>query len=345
MNRTETIYEELIRRLDAGKYPPGSKFPSESALSEEFAVSKLTINKIVSMIAGTGRLCRGARGAGTRVAKEFFHPRGSLYYLGPLTRYSLRTISGIQSECLTRGYLPVVFDPKGEEIGRCLQMLNGGNAVGVVSMQLGILPPAGDLNMFFLDYSMPHFRFRPHLHYLNSDNYTGAKDLMNEILKHGHREIAIYSAQRYFISPEAPVTPRVKGFQTAMLAAGIEDYEARTFYGSGELLSEAESILKQILKKYPETTLICADSDGAAGLIHIAAEKLGIRCPGEIGLTGFGSTLEMKIPTVDQNPELQGKLAARYLIDFAEGKRSDETMTDELVPVSLANLENLPAVR
>ena len=342
MNRTQTIYEELIRRLDAGEYPPDSKFPPESVLADEFQVSKLTINKIVAMIAGTGRLIRGKSGAGTRVAQHRFHSRGNLFFLGPLTSYTARTISGFQSECLTRGYFPIVFNPKGEELGRCLQMLNSEHAVGAVSMQLGILPPVGDLNMFFLDYSMPHIRFRPHLHYLNSDNFSGAKELMQEVLKHGHREVVIFSSQRYFISPEAPVTPRVKGFQTALREAGISDYQRRTFYGSEESVEEVGKILNTMLKKYPDTTMICTDSDGGATLINAAAKSMGISCPGQIGLTGFGNTAWLKIANVDQNQGLQGRLAARYLIDFAEGKLSDETMIDELVQATPVNIDRLP---
>ncbi|MBO4646795.1 MAG: LacI family DNA-binding transcriptional regulator [Lentisphaeria bacterium] len=342
MNRTRTIYDELVRRLDAGEYPPDSKFPSEAMLADEFQVSKLTINKIVAMIAGTGRLIRGKSGAGTRVAQHRFHSRGNLFYLGPLTPYSARAIAGFQSECLTRGYFPVVFNPKGEEIARCLQMLDSEHAVGAVSMQLGILPPVGDLNMFFLDYSMPHIRFRPHLHYLNSDNFRGAKELMEEVLKHGHREVAIFSSQRYFISPEAPVTPRVKGFQTALREAGIADHARRTFYGPLDSVEETGKILRTILKKYPDTTMICTDSDGGAALIKTAAESLGVSCPGKIGLTGFGNTTNLKIANVDQNQELQGTLAARFLIDFAEGKLSDETMIDELVPATLTKREYLP---
>ena len=345
MTRTRMIYEELLKRLDAGDYPPESKFPSESELAVEFQVSKLTINKIVSMIAGTGRLIRGKSGAGTQVAKHHFHPRGNLFYLGPLAPYSTGTISGFQSECMIRGYYPVVLSPTGEEIGHCLQMLNSDNAVGIVSMQLGILPPIGELNMFFLDYSMRHIRFHPHLHYVNSDNYSGAVELMREILKRGHREVVIFSCQRYFISPDAPVTPRVRGFQSAMREAGMGDYEARTFYGSSQTLNEARIILENILKKYPEITLICTDSDNGADLIHAAADLIGISCPGQIGLTGFGNITQLKIATVDQNPEMQGKLAARYLIDFAEGKQSDEIMIDELIPTTLVNLENLPLIR
>ena len=342
MNRTQMIYNELIKRLDAGEYPPDSKFPPESVLAEEFQVSKLTINKIVALIAGSGRLIRGKSGAGTRVAQHHFRSRGNLFYLGPLTTYTAPAVSGFQSECLTRGYFSIVFNPKSEEIARCLQMLNSDNAVGAVSMQLGILPPVGDLNMFFLDYSMPHIRFRPHLHYLNSDNFSGAKELMQEVLKHGHREVAVFSSQRYFISPEAPVTPRVKGFQTAMREAGIKDCERRTFYGSETSQGEVETLLKKMLKKYPDTTMICTDSDGGATLLNAAAESMGISCPGKIGLTGFGNTIGLKIANVNQNQELQGRLAARYLIDFAEGKLSDETMIDELVPTALTKREYLP---
>ena len=61
MNRTRMIYDELVRRLDAGEYPPDSKFPPETALAEEFQVSKLTINKIVAMIAGACPLGSGRK--------------------------------------------------------------------------------------------------------------------------------------------------------------------------------------------------------------------------------------------------------------------------------------------
>ena len=249
MNRTRTIYDELTRRLDAGVYPPESKFPSESALAEEFQVSKLTINKIVAMITGTGRLLRGKSGAGTRVAKRLFQPRGNLIFLGPLVPYTAGILFGFQAECLNRGYFPVVFSPRGEEIAHYLQMLNSGNAAGILSMELGILPPVGDLNMFFLDYPMAHTRLRSHLHYLDSDNYAGARELMREVLKHGHREIVIYSSQRYFISPEAPVPPRVRGFQTAMREAGMTDCGERTFYGSAQSFGETQILLRRILKK------------------------------------------------------------------------------------------------
>ena len=208
-------------------------------------------------------------------------------------------------------------------------------------MQLGILPPAGDLNMFFLDYPMNHVCIRPHLHYLDSDNYNGARKLMKKILEHGHREIVIFSSQRYFFTPEAPVPARVRGFQDVLREAGMTDEKERTFY-TNLSLNETQIVLKKILKKYPSTTVICTDSDDGADLIHTAAAQMGLSIPGETALTGFGNITSQQIPTVDQHPEVQGQLAARFLIDFAEGKLSDSTMIDEKIPATLVNIGDLP---
>ena len=51
MNLTERIYRELKQRLENGVYPPGSRFPSESILADEFGVNKMTMNKVVSLLA------------------------------------------------------------------------------------------------------------------------------------------------------------------------------------------------------------------------------------------------------------------------------------------------------
>lgn len=73
----------------------------------------------------------------------------------------------------------MVLSPNDEEIAHCLLMLNSDKAGGMVSMLLGILPPVGDLNMFFLDYPMRHTVPR-------GQRQTGAgPDSRNKILTHG----------------------------------------------------------------------------------------------------------------------------------------------------------------
>ena len=97
----------------------------------------------------------------------------------------------------------------------------------------------------------------------------------------------------------------------------------------------------QHLKKYPASTLICTDSDNSADLLHRAGQELGVEIPGKIALTGFGDVTHLPIATVNQNPERQGELAARHLIDRNEDP-SLEVPREELVETSLVNEECIP---
>jgi len=47
----EEILSVLLRELEEGKYPVGSRFPSEYDLALRFDVSRLTTNKAVAVLA------------------------------------------------------------------------------------------------------------------------------------------------------------------------------------------------------------------------------------------------------------------------------------------------------
>jgi DNA-binding LacI/PurR family transcriptional regulator len=343
MNRSEAILADLRSRLERGVYLFGEKFPSESQLSDEFSVSKVTMNKIISMLAVQGYLDRGVRGAGTRVANLSLKPRGNIVFLGPLSAFSTRVLHGLQMECLRHDYFPVVFCPEAAELQPCLRQLNRRNTAGIVSMGYGLLEAPGEIDLFCLDYSLPRSAAATSTktHFLDSDNFTGGRMMLEEILRRGHREVAIFSSERFFLSSEAPVTPRVLGFHTAMREAGIVDCERRTFFAMPQSLDDAKTFLKRIRREEPPVTLICADSDIGAELIHKAGHELGIECPGEIALTGFGNVTCLPIATVEQKPELQGRMAARYLIRFHAGSNLKKPV-DETVDTELTGLEHIP---
>lgn len=50
------VADELRRRLDAGHYEPGSRFPGTVALAAEFDVSQSTAQKAVVALRQEGRL-------------------------------------------------------------------------------------------------------------------------------------------------------------------------------------------------------------------------------------------------------------------------------------------------
>ncbi len=94
MNRTPRyiqIREYLRRQMDEGQLRPGDRIPTEAQLCEQFAVSRMTVNKAVRDLVREGRLLRRAR-AGTIVQ-------------APRAESPLHAIRNIAEEVRQRGHV------------------------------------------------------------------------------------------------------------------------------------------------------------------------------------------------------------------------------------------------
>lgn len=341
MGRAEEIYRELRRRLENGVYAPGARFPSESTLADEFSVNKMTMNKVVSMLAEQRYLVRGVRGAGTHVADLQLRFRGMIAFMAPLNPYTIRILSGVYAEALRCNFSVLAESPLIADLQLRMMMLKSSGSCGIISASYGVPVQPEGMIQFCVDSSpMPSDPARP-VYFINSDNYLGGVQMMDEIIRRGHREILIFSSERDLSRSNAPKSPRIRGFHQAMAEHGIADFEERTFCGAAGSVPDARRFLKSSLGKYPAATLIAADSDGSAELVHSAALELGIDCPGRIALTGFGDVTQLPIASVNQNPERQGELAARYLIDCALNG-SCSASACELVETNLTGVEHIP---
>lgn len=341
MNKTEKIHAELKKRLLDGFYPENSKFPSESMLADEFNVNKMTINKIVSTLAEQNYLIRGLRGAGTKVAEISAKPRGAIAFLSPLTPYTVQILKGVYAEAVRFNFHVIVESPPINELEHRLKMLKNINIKGVISATYGIPKMPDDMPLFCIDaYPVGN---DPNVHFINSDNYLGGVQMMTEILRRGHKEILIFSSERFLPDRNILKTPRVMGFHQIMQENNISDFEERTFYSAQNSFEDAKYFLETYLKRYPDTTLIASDSDINTEILHAAALQLGIDCPGKIALTGFGNISPLPIANVNQNPERQGELAARYLIDYTLSNNDSIPRSIE-VETSLNNIEQIPII-
>ncbi|WP_169979559.1 GntR family transcriptional regulator [Microbispora sp. H10836] len=74
----QRVYAVLLQRISEGEYPVGSALPSESRLSEEFAVSKATIRKAVDEMVVRGYVVR-RQGSGTYVSARGLRPEGGVF--------------------------------------------------------------------------------------------------------------------------------------------------------------------------------------------------------------------------------------------------------------------------
>jgi GntR family phosphonate transport system transcriptional regulator len=64
-----TVAAELRLAIDGGHHAPGSRLPSERALSEQFGVSRVTMRRAIAELEGEG-LLRVARGSGAYVRAD-----------------------------------------------------------------------------------------------------------------------------------------------------------------------------------------------------------------------------------------------------------------------------------
>jgi len=66
--RSVSVRDELVQRIDQGKFPVGSRLPSEPDLAAELGVSRATLREALRALEGEG-LVRRRRGSGTYVAE------------------------------------------------------------------------------------------------------------------------------------------------------------------------------------------------------------------------------------------------------------------------------------
>lgn len=328
--KTGMLVRTLREELAEGRYPEGSRFPSEYDLAERFGVHKSTANKAVSILAADGWLVRGARGSGTRVLRSRRFPRGILGFVGSLNHpYPTAVLRGMQKMALASGYLTTVFAPSQEEESNCLELLPGAGIAGVVICRSGLLLRNGGLPVVHVDSDL--LLDHTDLHGVDSDKYGGARMILAEACRCGRRNIAVYVRKHRYTSSW------LSGFLDEMTEQGIADPLSRVFTAVECTDCETRRNLRRMIDRLPGLDMIVCDSDERAELIAEAAAAEKIDCPGRIALSGAGNLpgigKRWKFSTLEQHPAQIGSTACAVLIDLLEG-RVPETPVREYIPPS-----------
>jgi LacI family transcriptional regulator len=144
--------------------------------------------------------------------------------------------------------------------------------------------------------------------FIGSDDMRGGFELMDYVLKLGHRKIGFITDQRI---------PRFAGFRDAMLrhGAAIRDEWMSPSMNEREVYLAAK---KMLTNDDRPTALVCGN-DIVALVACGAAYDLGIRVPRDLSVTGFADMMvsretRPRITTVRQDAEEMGRQAAEFLL-------------------------------
>ena len=310
MSRSEEIFEILREELVSGKYTAGTRFPSEQKLMHRFGVSRITINKVTSLLVSDGYILRGRKGAGTLVADSSPFPLGTFAYAGPIDNdYSIQIINALQYHAFQNGYALSIFSPGAELMQYCIDRIRSSRYLGLFVTGIGVLPADYKLPfpLVYLDNGLPKGSIPRHS--VTCTNAQGAADMAKALLDKGHREILIFSSYTLI---EFSRKERIRSFMETLTAGGVPHVENRFFHvKSPRRYSEAKRILEKALEQFSGTTAILTDSDHIAFFLLRILHDKGLNK--QITVTGFGALSGNyglhRIPSVDQHPEeiaLQG---------------------------------------
>ncbi len=165
--------------------------------------------------------------------------------------------------------------------------------------------------------------------FIGNDDARGGFELMDYLLKLGHRKIGFITDQRM---------PRFAGFRDAMLRHGAAIREEWTSQSMDE--REAYLAAKKILSGEDRPTAMVCGNDNVAMVTCGAAYDLGIRVPQNLSVTGFADMLvsreiRPRITTVRQDAEEMGRQAAEFLLKrIREGQNGGSETGPEKILLS-----------
>lgn len=152
------------------------------------------------------------------------------------------------------------------------------------------------------------------------DNRSSMAALMKEVLAFGHRDIALITARR---EGNDRARNRWLGILDAMEAAGLSR-DALAVVESNYSIEAGRQGLLSLADRTPRpTAIICGNDVLAAGAL-LEAQRLGLRVPEDLSLTGFddieiAEIMSPPLTTVHVPHRRMGEMAAELLIDILAG--------------------------
>jgi LacI family transcriptional regulator, repressor for deo operon, udp, cdd, tsx, nupC, and nupG len=161
------------------------------------------------------------------------------------------------------------------------------------------------------------------LRHVGVDEVSVARAATQYLIDLGHRQIAYIGGEN-----DDRLNPRVhlnrhKGYQQALMAAGLEVNPRWSLEGKFKLEASRQAMLSLLQSGVTLPTAVFAASDEMAVGAMLALAAHGLSVPGDVSIIGIDNhelAVSFGLTTMAQDPYAQGALAARMLLDELGGK-------------------------
>lgn len=336
--RYQQVFEALSRDIRSGKYKPGDKFPSESALVLQFATSRITVGRavreltargLVQRVSGSGTYVRAHRHADEGLVFGLLVPdQGRTEVLGPICQ-GVANAPFASRHALLWGRSSA--DPSKEErqaLELCDQYVEKRVAgVFFAPLEASTSPEATNLEILarldraripvvLIDRGVLPYPQQTRHDLVGIDNRRAALLATDHLLRLGAGRVS-FVAQ---VGGASTIDARIAGFREALLASGHgwENRLAQSRIHRLEFIGE-KSFEPLLLGSRPGDGFVCAN-DRTAGLLMQAILASGRKIPGDLRIVGiddveYASLLPVPLTTVHQPCREIGEAAMSAMLD------------------------------
>ncbi len=149
------------------------------------------------------------------------------------------------------------------------------------------------------------------------DNYSGAREAVNHLLKLGHLRIAMVAGPQGNVD----ANERLRGFTQALSEAGHDPRDAIVVQGDFREPSGFSAGI-ELMNHVPRPTAVFVANDSMAVGLLAALESLGVEVPGDLAVVGFDD--------VDIARYLRPPLTTVHIDAFTLGQRAAQMMVSQI---------------
>ena len=309
----EQLRSYLLEEIQAGRLKPGDRVPSESELSTQFGVSRITSKKALETLQTEGVVVR-SRGRGTFVADspavsngyalEYLRPHPPAPALDHATRrigfivpnvadaFGLRLLNAIETRVAEYGYQFVLRRTMGQrqaEIEAIRQFTASGIAGSVIFPVHGEYYNDELLRVVLNGYPVvlvDRYLRGIAVSSVCTDNYAAAKTITTILIQQGHKQLAFFSPP-----PErtTSIEDRRRGFAAALREHGLPsdgDHFLMTLSSTlpgtkfADVSPDDSVRIREYLLAHPEITAIVA----CEYTLALLADRAKLQTPDSSGL-------------------------------------------------------------
>lgn len=182
------------------------------------------------------------------------------------------------------------------------------------------------------------------------DNTEAAYTQMKEVLKRGHRDIAVITLLgAAYIESTDIVAPGVANFRSIGYKKALSEYSIEKpirQYPEDATLEGGKAATRRIVKDGLPSAIVTMSDVQAIGAIS-ELHDMGIRVPDDVSVVGFDGAfrdnyINHKLTTIDQHGYTKGMKGAEMLLDIITGKEVEEK--NIIIPFSFYEGETLKEI-